>query len=158
MCARRERERERLLTRPSGWRTIAGAYRRLRIYGSAPQLSSPFLHTGCPASSGKTSQCRHRRRGRAVARGWTCIAGDLLWCTIHRARSHYIPSLSPSFFLSISLFFSLFLPARCTILPQGDDYRYYLSDTPRTACRSTHLLMLGRMLGYTEFRKPSDLR
>lgn len=105
MCARRERDR--LLTRSSGWRTIAGAYRRLRIYGSAPQLPSPFLHTGCRGRREKRHNIGHRQRGRVVARGWTCIAGDLLWCTTHRARSHYIPSLSPSLSLSHSLSFSL---------------------------------------------------
>ena len=106
MCARRERDR--LLTRSSGWRTIAGAYRRLRIYGSAPQLPSPFLHTGCRGRREK----RHnvgRQRSRVVARGWTCIAGDLLWCITHRARSHYIPSLFPSLSLSLSLSLSFSL-------------------------------------------------
>lgn len=87
---------------------IAGAYRRLRIYGNVPQLPSPYFCIPVV-----------RRRARrenvtmstvaAVACGWTCIAGDLLWRTTHRARSHIRPTctcpppFSPSFFLSVSL-------------------------------------------------------
>lgn len=146
MCARRERER--LLTRPSGWRTIAAAYRRLRIY--APQLYTvPVSAYRLSGSVVVGKKCNNV----GVARGWTGIARDLLWCTTHRARSHYISLLFPRFFLSVSLSLSLSF-----YLPHGIATRGWLQVLPEPRYTAHPLIDAWTCARPHRIRKPSDFR